>query len=93
MSLSTLKVLGDEADGNYYVANSMLDARVADEMANEMATGPKRVATLKLQVAGVPGTYQLWTTYGSVYLADPNASNRHQQMLPGPVFTINVGGE
>ena len=82
-----------DGDGNYYVANGLLDAMVADEMTSEMTTGPKRMATLTLHVAGVPGTYQLWPTYASVYLADKNAPERRQEMQPGPVFPIVVEDE
>jgi len=93
MNIAALDFLDEEevdGDGNYYVANGLLDAMVADGMAEAMTTGPKRVATLTLQVAGVSGTYQLWPTYASVYLADKNAPERRQEMQPGPVFTIVV---
>ncbi|HOJ72956.1 MAG TPA: VWA domain-containing protein [Phycisphaerae bacterium] len=53
----------------------------------EMGIGPSRVATLTLHVAGVPGTYQLWLSYGSYSVAGSSS----MPMQPGPRFEIRVG--
>jgi hypothetical protein len=52
-----------------------------------MTTGAYRVATLTLQVAGTPGTYHLWFSYGSY----STTNGESQPMQTGPTFTIQVG--
>jgi hypothetical protein len=52
-----------------------------------MTTGAFRVATLTLQIAGAPGTYHLWMSYGTYSLGDGASGS----MLTGPTFTIQVG--
>ena len=52
-----------------------------------MGTGAARVATLTLQVAGVPGTYHLWLSYGSYSTGDGTSV----PMQAGPTFEIRVG--
>ncbi|MBI4580551.1 MAG: hypothetical protein HY718_12665 [Planctomycetes bacterium] len=56
--------------------------------AGTMTPGAARVATLTLQVAGVPGVYHLRLTHGSYYSAAQGAS---APMTPGPTFEIRVG--
>jgi hypothetical protein len=52
-----------------------------------MTTGAYRVATLTLQVAGTPGTYHLWFSYGSYSTGNGESAS----MQTGPTFTIQVG--
>ncbi|MBI4579172.1 MAG: thrombospondin type 3 repeat-containing protein [Planctomycetes bacterium] len=56
--------------------------------AGTMSPGAARVATLTLQVAGVPGVYHLRLTYGTYYTAAQGGS---APMDPGPTFEIRVG--
>ncbi len=51
-----------------------------------MGIGAARAATLTFQVAGVPGTYHLWLSYGSYSTGD-----EAMPMQAGPTFEIRVG--
>lgn len=53
-----------------------------------MGIGANRVATLTLNVAGVPGAYHLWLSYGSYYSVSAGTST---PMQTGPAFEIRVG--
>jgi hypothetical protein len=52
-----------------------------------MTTGAYRVATLTVQVAGTPGTYHLWFSYGSYSTGNGESA----PMQTGPTFEIRVG--
>jgi len=67
----------------YFVSAGSLGA-----IARGVGPGTARVATLTLNVAAVPGTYQLWPVYGSTTSAAAVG-----QMQAGPAFVIHVGGE
>jgi len=53
-----------------------------------MGSGAKRVATLTLNVAGVPGVYHVWLSYGSSSVVGTS-----MPMQTGPMFEVRVGGQ
>ena len=75
--------MNNPIDG-YFVSSTSLGGLTS----SAMGTGAKRVATLTLHVAGVPGTYHLWLSYGSYFVAGAS-----MPMQPGPLYEIRVGGQ
>jgi hypothetical protein len=73
------------AAGTVYTSATPIGAITSRPIAGRAA----RVATLTLDVAGVPGTYTLTLTNGTWYAA---AASEQGSMQAGPAFEIRVGG-
>lgn len=74
----------DNALDGYFVSPAPLGGITAASMM----AGANRVATLTLNVAGIPGTYHLWLSNGIC-----SADGVTTQMQAGPLLEIRVGGQ
>ncbi len=77
------------AYGDVYVTDVSVWADLAGQAGGTGGTGSQAVATMRLHVAGVPGTYQVTFIAGFVTTADGST----EWLLPGQPLQVTVPGE